>query len=106
MGLLLLLLTLGKSRNGASGDHLFEQTGREWGWPYAVEHMAGGGYLATVVTDADGTEQEQRFYGADDTSHARPVFDAAVMWAQQHARGLGLAPVDVPWPAHWMPEGE
>lgn len=107
IGLLLLLLTFGKSRNGgADGGELFEQSGREWGWPYAVEHMAGGGYLATVVTDAAGTEHERRFYGADEASHGRPVFDVAVTYAQEYARGLGLSPEPIPWPAHWTPEGE
>ena len=101
--ILILLLLFAVGGKGGGGHGPPEAHGRTNGYPWQVEHMAGGGFAAVIVTDAAGTEHTKLEYGDGSMSEVQ-VFEAAVAYAEQYA---GAAPpvTGIPWPKHFNQDG-
>ena len=93
----------GKSGKGGSGFGPSEAHGRNNGYPWQVEHMAGGGYAAVIVTDPSGTEHTKLEYGETGSTDSQ-VFEAAVKYAEDWTAAAPPA-TGIPWPKHFNQEG-
>ncbi len=93
----------GKSGKGGSGFGPSEAHGRNNGYPWQVEHMAGGGYAAVIVTDPSGTEHTKLEYGETGSTDSQ-IFEAAVKYAEDWTAAAPAA-TGIPWPKHFNQEG-